>query len=439
MASSISLAKKLKEQEASKPGTFTYQKQKPVYSFTEKKPVYSYDDTDLKSYYDKLMNREDFSFDINGNALFNQYKDFYQKQGQMAMMDTMGQASALTGGYGNSYAASAGQQAYQQNLDQLNAVVPELYQLALQQYQMEGENLQNIYGMLADDRDFAYQKYRGDTEDYYTDRDFAYQQYRGETDDYYADRDFAYGQYRDKVSDWYTDRDYLYGQYTDQRDYEYTVERDKVADQQWQKEYGLKVQQFAEEVRQFEKQYNLSEREFEEMCRQFAMEYNLDERKLAEDVRQYNESMAFNQQQAAISNSQWQQEFDYRASQDAVSNSQWEKEFARATEQDRLDNEYSDEEGSDLAGFIGKLGMFVGDTFNNGGSPTESVVTNAPAPVEDFEITATDEYFLNSFSKLLNDYGVDANDNVAILELLQSPNLGLSKEEIRKYYYALTS
>lgn len=340
MASSISLEKKLKEQEANKPKTFTYNKQKPVYSFTEKKPVYSYDDTDLKSYYDKLMNRKDFSFDINGNALFNQYKDFYQKQGQMAMMDTMGQASALTGGYGNSYAASAGQQAYQQNLDQLNAVVPELYQLALQQYQMEGENLQNIYGMLADDRDFAYQKYRGDTEDYYTNRDFAYQKYRGETDDYYADRDFAYGQYRDKVSDWYTDRDYLYGQYTDQRDYEYTVERDKVADQQWQKEYGLKVQQFAEEVRQFEKQYNLSEREFEEMCRQFAMEYNLDERKLAEDVRQYNESMAFNQQQAAISNSQWQQEFDYRASQDAVSNSQWEKEFARATEQDRLDNEY---------------------------------------------------------------------------------------------------
>lgn len=318
MASSISLEKKLKEQEANKPKTFTYNKQKPVYSFTEKKPVYSYDDTALKSYYDKLMSRKDFSFDINGNALFNQYRDFYQKQGQMAMMDTMGQASALTGGYGNSYAASAGQQAYQQNLDQLNAVVPELYQLALQQYQLEGDNLQNMYGILADDRDFAYNKYLGDVDIWQGNRDFAYQKYRGDTEDYYTDKGFAYDQYRDSVADWQTDRDFLYGQYVDQRDYEHTLERDKVADRQWQQEYGLKVQQFAEEVRQFERQYDLSEREFEEMCRQFALEYDLDERQLAEDVRQYNSTMAFNEQQAAIENSQWQQEYAYDYGEDGI-------------------------------------------------------------------------------------------------------------------------
>lgn len=431
MASSLSLQKKLQQQEANKPKAFTYSKPKPVYSFTEKRPEYTYDDTALKSYYDKLMNRKDFSFDINGNALFNQYRDFYQKQGQMAMMDTMGQASALTGGYGNSYAASAGQQAYQQNLDQLNQVVPELYQLALQQYQMEGDNLQNMYGILADDRDFAYNKYLGDVDIWQGNRDFAYQKYRGETEDYYTDKGFAYDQYRDKVSDWYTDRDYLYGQYTDQRDYEYQQERDKVADRQWQQEYGLKVQQFAEEIRQFEKQYDLSEKEFNEMCRQFALEYNLDERKLAEDVRQYNETMAFNQEQAAISNSQWEQEFAENMAQNEADNAYRDKVYAYETE-----SGYADEYG--LEGYIGAVGNLANNVLTNGGNPVQAPYQETTS-AENFEITLVDEYFLNSFSKLMNDYGIDATDNVAILENLKNPALGLSDEEIRKYYYALTS
>lgn len=355
MASSLDAYKRLrKHEEDNKPGQFSYNKQKPVYSFNEKRPEYTYDDSRLQEYYDKLMNRKDFSFDINGNALFNQYKDYYQKQGQLAMMDTMGQASALTGGFGNSYAASAGQQAYQQNLDKLNDVVPELYQLALQQYQMEGDNLQSMYGILADDRDFAYNKYLGDVDIWQGERDFAYQKYRGDTDDYYTDKGFAYDQYRDAMADWESNRDYLYGQYIDQRDYEHTLERDKVADKQWQQEYGLKVQQFAEEVRQFERQYDLSEREFEEMCRQFALEYDLDERQLAEDVRQYNETMAFNQEQAAISNSQWEQE------------------YAHAMEQDRLDNEYRD----NVFAYESGAGQYIGNIVNNTEVPVVGQIAN---------------------------------------------------------------
>jgi hypothetical protein len=52
--------------------------------------------------YDKAMNeilnRKDFSYDLNGDMLYQQYKDNYINQGKMAMMDTMGQASAMTGG-----------------------------------------------------------------------------------------------------------------------------------------------------------------------------------------------------------------------------------------------------------------------------------------------------------------------------------------------------
>ena len=56
----------------------------------------------LNDIIDKIMNREKFSYDLNGDALYQQYKDQYTTQGKLAMMDTMGQAAAMTGGYGNS-------------------------------------------------------------------------------------------------------------------------------------------------------------------------------------------------------------------------------------------------------------------------------------------------------------------------------------------------
>ena len=105
---------------------------------------------------DKILNREKFSYDFNGDALYQQYKDKYIKQGKMAMGDAIGQASAMTGGYGNSYAQSVGQQAYQAQLENLNDVIPELYSMALDKYNMEGQDLYNQFGMLSEDYNRAY-------------------------------------------------------------------------------------------------------------------------------------------------------------------------------------------------------------------------------------------------------------------------------------------
>lgn len=57
----------------------------------------------------------------------------------------MGQASALTGGYGSSYAQNVGQQAYQSYLHQLGDMVPELYQLAYDRYRDKGDALYKTY------------------------------------------------------------------------------------------------------------------------------------------------------------------------------------------------------------------------------------------------------------------------------------------------------
>ena len=89
----------------------------------------------------KIKGYSEFSYDLNGDALYQQYKDKYIQQGKLAMQDTMGQAAAMTGGYGNSYAQSVGQQAYQASLDNLNDIVPELYSLALDRYKMGKDDL----------------------------------------------------------------------------------------------------------------------------------------------------------------------------------------------------------------------------------------------------------------------------------------------------------
>ena len=103
----------------------------------------------LNSLYDQIMGRKPFQYDLNGDLLYRQAADQYAQLGQQAMRDTMGTASALTGGYGNSYAQQAGNQAYQQYLTALNQQIPEYYDRALQAYQAEGDRLLAQYQLAA--------------------------------------------------------------------------------------------------------------------------------------------------------------------------------------------------------------------------------------------------------------------------------------------------
>jgi hypothetical protein len=182
---------------------------------------------------DKINNREKFSYDLNGDALYQQYKDKYIQQGKMAMQDTMGQAAALTGGYGNSYASTAGNQAYQAHLENLNDVVPELWQMAYDRYNQEGQDLLNQYAMAKDNYATKYGEWSDQMAQYNTDRSYlqaVYDSLYGRDYTMWNDgRTFAYGQHRDAITDeqWKAAMDYTSG-------------RDTVADQQWEREYRAK-------------------------------------------------------------------------------------------------------------------------------------------------------------------------------------------------------
>lgn len=117
---------------------------------------------------DQIMNREPFEYNMDADALYQQYKDRYMSQGKMAMEDTMGQAAALTGGYGNSYAQTVGQQVFNGYLDGLNEVVPELYALARNRYDAEGDALINQYALLADRESEEYSRQSAEQDQAYS-------------------------------------------------------------------------------------------------------------------------------------------------------------------------------------------------------------------------------------------------------------------------------
>ena len=155
-----------------------------------------------------ILNRKEFQYDVNDDALYNMYKDRYVNLGQKAMMDTMGQAAKLTGGYGNSNAQMVGQQAYQSYLQGLTDKIPELAQMAENRYNQQGQNLYNQYSLLS-------------------------QQEQN-----------AYNQWLQGYNQWLTERDFLSGRYDTERGYDYGVYRDTVADQQWQAQFDEDIRRF---------------------------------------------------------------------------------------------------------------------------------------------------------------------------------------------------
>ena len=170
--------------------------------------------------FEDYIGRDPFSYDLNGDALYQQYKDKYIQQGKLAMQDTMGQASAMTGGYGSSYAQSVGQQAYQNSLDNLNDIVPELYQMAYDKYNQEGSDMLNKLGIMDADYERGYNE--------------AKDRYSTANSDYYSAADL-YGSEQDRANG------------ISQQDWQnaMTIYNTNEDARRWEKEFGLQERQVA--------------------------------------------------------------------------------------------------------------------------------------------------------------------------------------------------
>lgn len=113
----------------------------------------------LKNVKDSIKNYDDFSYDVNSDALYQQLVNQYVQQGKMASADVMGKAAGMTGGYGNSYANTVGNQVYQSYIQQLNNEIPALYESALNQHNMKKQALYDEYALLMNEYDREYGLY----------------------------------------------------------------------------------------------------------------------------------------------------------------------------------------------------------------------------------------------------------------------------------------
>lgn len=198
----------------------------------------------LDNLYNQIVNRKPFQYDMNGDMLYQNAKEQYQQLGKQAMVDTMGQAAQLTGGYGNSYAQNVGNQAYQQYLLKLNEQLPTYYNLAMQRYNMEGDALNNQYGLLNDRENEAYGRYRDTVSDYNQNLQMAYNVYNNE-------RDNDYGQYRDALGYWQDQAGAENKDYWTQTQFEYQKEQDALdrafQEKQLQQEMSYKYAALAQQ------------------------------------------------------------------------------------------------------------------------------------------------------------------------------------------------
>lgn len=168
---------------------------------------------------DNILNRPKFSYtaeDMTNDDLYKMYRDQYLRQGNLAMRDTMGNAASLTGGYGNTYASAAGQQAYDNYVSMLNDKALDFYDRAYQRYNDEGQNLYNQMNVVTGLDNTDYQRYR------------------------------------DTVSDYYNDLNYYNGRYNQEYGYDYGQYQDRVAADQWAQEFAFQKQQAAQEQANWE-------------------------------------------------------------------------------------------------------------------------------------------------------------------------------------------
>lgn len=139
----------------------------PTYKANEKYASLS------QSLLDSILNAEDFSYDMNSDALYNQYKKMYSEQGRRAAEHVYGLNTSLTGGYGNSYASSAASAAYGDYMSALSEKAAELESRAYERYKDKDtalrENLKTVNSLLEND----YDKYRDSVSDYYKNEELA--------------------------------------------------------------------------------------------------------------------------------------------------------------------------------------------------------------------------------------------------------------------------
>lgn len=170
----------------------------------------------IDSLIQQLQGQQPFEYDVNTDPLYLQLRDQWMRDGKMAMEDTMGQAAQLTGGYGNSYAQTAGQQVYNAHLQGLNEMVPQLKEAARADYDAENAYLMQQLSLLMDQDNQDYSRWMDELERQRYAEQLEYDRGRDALADQRYDREWEYQQGRDQIADQRYRDELAYGREQDQ-------------------------------------------------------------------------------------------------------------------------------------------------------------------------------------------------------------------------------
>jgi len=252
----------------------------------------------------EIQNPGTFKYDMNGDALFNSYKDLVTEQARQGAVNAQGMAAGLTGGYGNSYAQSAGAQAYQQALLPLYERIPEFANLARQNYDADISNRYRALAALQEAENADYNRYRDTVGDWREDVAMAQDAYRDE-------RDFGYSDYLNSLNYW---QNQAAAENADMR-----------ADQ----DEAFRQAQLAEQIRGTDMDENFRQAQLAEQIRGTNLDEDYRNRTLAETIRQNN-----------LDEDYRNRTFDETVRQNNLDNDYRNQTLAEQIRQNDLDNDY---------------------------------------------------------------------------------------------------
>ncbi len=206
---------------------------------------------DIESILNSILNRDKFSYNMNADPLYNQYKEQYIKNGKKAMLDTMANATALTGGYGNSYAVSAGNQAYNDYMTDLNDILVELYDKAYSVYSNEENSLYDKLSILYDSENDDYKKYRDTLSDYYDEG-------KKLSDKVSEISDLDYKYFTEALEAYDKDRKYNYEKYIDELEQQNFYDKLLAAEKEFNQEMAFKKAEAERDQQNKDRSYQLS-------------------------------------------------------------------------------------------------------------------------------------------------------------------------------------
>ena len=169
---------------------------------TYKKPTsnVTYQQAEYTSKYqpqiDESLNKvTNWSYDPLKDASYKALANVYNKRGEQAAKNTMGDAASLNGGYGTSYAVTAANQARNDYNQELASYIPDLEEKAY------NRNI-NTLSALQDAEDTSYNRYRDTISDNQWQYNVDYNKYRDDVSDAQWDYSQQYQKYRDSISDY---------------------------------------------------------------------------------------------------------------------------------------------------------------------------------------------------------------------------------------------